>query len=101
MRAARSLCMFVSGLSLLTYTGFAAAERFSVVNAIEMTVFQVQPSLDGVAMFSPDGRRFAVLTERGNLHENVVESTVWVWTVQQLGRLCVHQTVPHRRPCRW
>lgn len=79
MCATRLLWMFVSALSLLACGGFAAAERFTVGDAIEMTVFELQPSLDGVAMVSPDGRRLAVLTERGNLRESVVESTIWIW----------------------
>jgi len=89
------------GLALLSCARPAAAARFSVADAIEMTVFKEQYPLFNAAMFSPDGKYFAVHTERGNLHENVVESTLWVWESAAVRQALRSHAAPARVHSRW
>jgi len=50
----------------------------------------------GVIKYSPDGRYFAVVTERGRLDLNAPEDTIWVFRIEDVQRFAQHpeQTNP-------
>jgi dipeptidyl aminopeptidase/acylaminoacyl peptidase len=57
-------------------TAFVAGHRFTVKDDIEMTTYIGDP------LFSPDGKWFLVLTQRGLLERNVPEYTIWLWPTE-------------------
>lgn len=56
---------------------------FTVRDSIEMARFG---RLDDEPIFSPDGKYFAVVTSRGIIAKNEVESTVWICATKEVGR---------------
>jgi len=65
-------CLVLTGASI-----FAQDRVFTVRDSIEMARFdRDNPTIE----FSPDNRFFAVVTSRGILHSNTVESTIWVFS---------------------
>jgi hypothetical protein len=81
-----------SWLCLLTMPSLAAASEqphpFQVKDSIEMVRFS-DPSaadLNSRAKYSPDGRFFFVVTSRGILSSNKVESTLWLYRTQDVIR---------------
>src|SRR5258706_13011835 len=44
----------------------------------------------GVIKYSPDGRYFAVVTERGRLDLNAPEDTIWVFRIEEVQRFVQH-----------
>ncbi len=70
-------------------SGAQAAEprQFSVGDSIGIARFTV-PSPDAkqqVPLFSPDGRYFVVVTQRGNVRADTLESTLWLFDARAVG----------------
>jgi dipeptidyl aminopeptidase/acylaminoacyl peptidase len=61
-------------------TGPFSGRRFTVTDSIEMARFERG---DGELKFSPDKKYFAVVTTRGLLPSNEIESTLWVFQSEQ------------------
>src|SRR5580704_11494047 len=55
--------------------------RFNVRDSIEMARFG---RVDDERLFSPDGKYFAVVTSRGDIEKNEVESTVWIFATNKM-----------------
>ena len=71
---------------------------FSVKDSIEMSRFDTS---DGGPWFSPNKRLVSVVTSRGILETDSIESTLWVFRTAELTRLLHSQDptwVPHLRP---
>ena len=66
---------------LLATTGVAEEHRFDVRDSIELTTFSDPSTRDTLAptKFSPDGNYFAVVSTRGLIASNRLESTLWVF----------------------
>lgn len=83
--------MFVIiALSLIALSGSANAQDkfFTVRDSIEMSIFidpetRVGDGRDADVRWSPDGRHFAVVTARGVIESNQIESTVWVFDSEE------------------
>jgi hypothetical protein len=60
--------------------------RFSVKNSIEMTTFSdpFTRSSSATSKLSPNGRYFVVVTTKGHLRSNQIESSVWVFSSAQV-----------------
>ena len=58
----------------------AQEHTFTVRDSIEMVRFdRVDPKIE----FSPDDRFFAVVTSRGILRADTVESTIWIFSTEK------------------
>lgn len=76
---------FAVALLLLFQASFAQTSRyFSVRDSIEMSTFVRDPLAVEDVNFSPDGRHFFVVTRRGLLFSNEVESTIWVFDTAEV-----------------
>src|SRR5258708_7527470 len=73
------LCAFIVAVSGVCTS--AQSRPFTVRDSIEMTTFSDPNSrTEGAnATLSPDEKRFFVVTTRGILEENKLESTIWVF----------------------
>lgn len=78
VKATLCLAVLCSGVA-------AGAQGFSVAASIQMTRFSA--SVDGTsndAIFSPDGRYAVVVTSRGLISSNQIESTIWIFDSEAL-----------------
>ena len=72
------LSLFFSGVS-----NAAQGRYFTVRDSIEMARFdRANPH----AEFSPDKKYFAIVTSRGIIRSNSIESTIWVFKVKAIQR---------------
>jgi hypothetical protein len=72
----------------------AQQHHFAVEDSIAMQRF-TDPNLDQgehVTSVSPDGRAFAVVTSRGLLKEDRIESTIWLFDVGSVRKLALKPT---------
>lgn len=83
----------------------AQSRTLTVREAIEMHTFidpyPFSPTslLTQDVKFSPDNRFFAVVTQRGLLSTNQLESTIWVFDVKVVRQFLAHTNgAPHRNP---
>lgn len=82
-RLAIALFLF-GGLLWADPSGQHRGRYFTVRDSIEMARFvrnEHEPK------FSPDGKHFAVVTSRGILHSNEIESTLWVFGSEEVQEL--------------
>lgn len=70
----------------------AQQRHFTVPDSIAMQRFTYpDPEISGrVTSFSPDGRFFAVVTTRGLLKENLLESTIWLFDTGAVKEFALH-----------
>jgi dipeptidyl aminopeptidase/acylaminoacyl peptidase len=68
-------------LAISTLSVQSQQHNFGVKDSIEMTTFSNPSALerDAQAIVSPDGKYLIVVTTRGLLKSNQVESTLWLW----------------------
>jgi dipeptidyl aminopeptidase/acylaminoacyl peptidase len=64
---------------------------FTVTDSIEMTRFEGE---GGEPIFSPDKRYFAVVTSRGIVQSDQVESTLWVFRADDVRKFLATDVVP-------
>ena len=77
-----SLCLFFVPLRS---PGQSSSRGFNVRDSIAMVRFSDPiPYPDQPASQSPDGRFTVVVTSRGIIHSNQVESTIWLWNTQRV-----------------
>jgi hypothetical protein len=69
------VALFVSGGPLFAVSSAGNPRRFEVRDSVEMSQF-TEPGT-----FSPDGRYFVTVTQRGLLPQGVTETTVWLFDV--------------------
>jgi len=71
----------------------SVGRRFTAADDVGLALFeyagQGAPS-GGVIKYSPDGRYFAVVTERGRLDLNAPEDTIWVFRIEDVQRFVQH-----------
>src|SRR6266480_4005125 len=71
----------------------SVGRRFTAADDVGRALFeyagQGAPS-GGVIKYSPDGRYFAVVTERGRLDLNAPEDTIWVFRIEEVQRFVQH-----------
>src|SRR6266699_3786878 len=71
----------------------SVGRRFTAADDVGLALFeyagQGAPS-GGVIKYSPDGRYFAVVTERGRLDLNAPEDTIWVFRIEEVRRFVQH-----------
>jgi hypothetical protein len=78
-----------------------AKRSFTVRDDIEMVEFvdSFQTALRSPIKYSPDGRYFAVVTERGLVEKNIVEDTIWVFSTSEItAALAGSSSVPSSSP---
>ena len=88
---------------LFSLSKASSMERFfNVRDSIEMSHFSTEPKLGAhlLVRFSPEGRYFAVVTSRGLLQSDMVESTILVFSTSEVraflrGRGAVRMPEPH------
>jgi hypothetical protein len=75
-----------AALALVTGASRAADHGFTVKDSIELTMFSDPSVRDRTARtkFSPDREHFAVVTTRGLLASNQLESSLWVFDTQRV-----------------
>src|SRR6266699_3615214 len=94
--ATRSTAFFLlstTTLLCLPATGEASALRpFAPTDDVGMALFEYagQGAPGGVIKYSPDGRYFAVVTERGRLDLNAPEDTIWLFRIADVQRFVRH-----------
>src|SRR5580658_1783658 len=69
------VALFVSGGPLFAVSSAGNPRRFEVRDSVEMSQF-TEPGT-----FSPDGRYFVTVTQRGLLPQGVTETTMWLFNV--------------------
>src|ERR1700687_5215134 len=85
-------------LSSATLPGFSADDTpadprpFTAADDVGMALFEYagMGTPGGVIKYSPDGRYFAVVTERGRLDLNAPEDTIWVFRIEDVQRFVQH-----------
>jgi hypothetical protein len=62
----------------------AKQHRFDVRDSIQMTTFNEPSELerDPKTMFSPNGKHFALVTSRGLIDSNAIQSTLWIYDTE-------------------
>jgi hypothetical protein len=92
VKISRRLIGIACLLTLLCATAEAQGRRkFSLADDIEMSKIAGQGGSYDLVTFSPDGRYFAVVTERGLLDRDLVEDSIWTWKTGEI-RKFVHET---------
>src|SRR6266853_175709 len=84
--------LLVVGLCLDVVTTGASARPFAAADDVGLALFEygAHGVSGGVIKYSPDGRFFAVVTERGRLDLNAPEDTIWVFRIQDVRRFAQH-----------
>jgi dipeptidyl aminopeptidase/acylaminoacyl peptidase len=85
-------------MSSATLAGFSAAgmpsgqQPFTPKEDVGLALFEYagRGAPGGVIKYSPDGRSFAVVTERGRLDVNAPEDTIWVFRLEDVQRFVQH-----------
>ncbi|HKE93208.1 MAG TPA: prolyl oligopeptidase family serine peptidase [Povalibacter sp.] len=92
--SARVAGFLAAGVASICVAADGDLRRFQVRDSIEMARFAEQ------GLFSPDGRYFATLTERGRIEQNATEATLWLFetsavrkAIAQPDRAAVEPTV--------
>src|SRR5437660_8774151 len=87
----RSTAFFLLSLATLVCS-FAFARSFTPKDDVGLALFEYagRGAPGGVIKYSPDGRYFAVVTERGRLDLNAPEDTIWVFRIEDVRRLVQH-----------
>src|ERR1700676_5676308 len=83
-------CLY--GLLYVPATSFAQVKRyFTVRDSIETAVFSRNPGSGrrDQSQFSPDGEYFALLTTRGLLQTNKIESTIWLFETETVEKFII------------
>jgi len=77
---------------LLCSAAFGASRPFTAADDVGLALFEYagQGAPGGVIKYSPDGRFFAVITERGRLDLNAPEDTLWLFSTAQVERFVQH-----------
>jgi dipeptidyl aminopeptidase/acylaminoacyl peptidase len=92
-RVTKSTALFL--LSIATMLSSSASEQrpFTAKDDVGLALFEYGSrgaATGGVIKYSPDGRYFAVVTERGRLDMNAPEDTIWVFQVEDVQRFVQH-----------
>jgi dipeptidyl aminopeptidase/acylaminoacyl peptidase len=85
----RKTLLIVFAALLLQAVAFQAQDlkAFTVRDSIELVRFDAQDAeQDEQVQFAPDERSFTVVTKRGILASNAIESTVWLFDTQEVRR---------------
>src|SRR5437660_11767166 len=85
----RKTSLIVFATLLLRAVGLQAQDlkAFTVRDSIELVRFDAQDAeQDEQVQFAPDERSFTVVTKRGVLASNAIESTVWLFDTQDVRR---------------
>src|SRR6266853_5390366 len=87
-------CAWLSLVALATFSScLAFGQRpFTAEDDVGLALFEYggRGASGGVIKYSPDGRFFAVVTERGRLDLNVPEDTIWVFRTEDVQRFAQH-----------
>src|SRR6266480_1204957 len=92
----RSSAFFLLSIVVFPYISAAAEPSglrpFTAADDVGMALFEYagQGAPGGVIKYSPDGRYFAVVTERGRLDLNAPEDTIWVFRIEEVQRFVQH-----------
>src|SRR6266699_34214 len=78
--------------TLLCSAAFGESRQFTAKNDVGLALFEYAGvgAPGGVIKYSPDGRYFAVVTERGRLDLNAPEDTIWVFRIEEVQRFVQH-----------
>ncbi|MDE1162278.1 MAG: prolyl oligopeptidase family serine peptidase [Acidobacteriaceae bacterium] len=82
-------------VAVLHVSAQAQQQHFTVKDSIAMQRFtEPDPEASGrVTSFSPDEKFFVVVTTRGLLKENLIESTLWLFDSQAVKKFAVHPNI--------
>src|SRR6266853_6190026 len=71
----------------------SVGRRFTAADDVGLALFEYAgkgaPG-GGVIKYSPDGRYFAVVTERGRIDLNAPEDTIWLFRIEDVQRFVQH-----------
>jgi hypothetical protein len=86
----RALAVFVC--SVLTVMGYPEVHRFDVKDSIEMTTFSNPAGIERnpQVCFSPDGTKFLVVTSRGDIPTDRIQSELLMYDVHSVLKYLVH-----------
>jgi dipeptidyl aminopeptidase/acylaminoacyl peptidase len=83
---AAAICVFI--VPFCAFGQSPAKRSFGPADDVELSLFHYAGKHvnGGVIKFSPDGRYFAVVTERGRLDKDAPEDTIWVFRTEEIQR---------------
>src|SRR5467141_3947293 len=89
--ARRSTAFFLLAIATLLCSS-AFGRSFTPKDDVGIALFEYagHGAPGGVIKYSPDGRYFAVVTERGRLDLNAPEDTIWVFRIEEVQRFVQH-----------
>ncbi len=81
LTAKAGICLAISCTAVV-----ATGQTFSVTDSIQMTRFNISPggNPNGDVSFSPDGKYVVVVSSRGVISTNQIESTIWIFETTAL-----------------
>jgi dipeptidyl aminopeptidase/acylaminoacyl peptidase len=99
-RSLHSAFVLVSVGSMLSLPSWAQRHLFSVQDSIEMTTFSdpYTRSPEDHCKLAPNGRYFLVITTKGILHKNQLQSTIWLYRTTYLLAFLRNQDALALRP---
>jgi dipeptidyl aminopeptidase/acylaminoacyl peptidase len=79
------VCLSITAC-LLASRMYAQTRAFTVRDSIELTTFNVPSELapDSRPIFSPDGKHFLIVTSRGIVDADKIESKLWVYDIDSV-----------------
>ena len=87
----RTLAVFLCS-AVLTGMGYSEAHRFDVKDSIEMTTFSNPAGIERnpQVCFSPNGAKFLVVTSRGDIPTDRIQSVLLMYDVRSVRKYLVH-----------
>ena len=91
-RTARITALLLVPISVLCCSSAFGQRPFTAKDDVGLALFEFagRGAPGGVVKYSPDGRYFAVVTERGRLDLNAPEDTIWVFRIEDVQRFVQH-----------
>jgi len=92
------VCTFAGSVGPPNVVAQQANKPFTVIDEIELTLFDDPSSGSAEVLFSPNGKYFAVKTERGRLDTNSVEDVVRIYRTQDVKNYLDDSDQPQPKP---
>src|SRR5467141_3087574 len=88
----RFSAVFLLSIATLLSSSAFGQRPFTSKDDVALTLFEYagRGAPGGVIKYSPDGRYFAVVTERGRLDLDAPEDTIWVFRIEEVQRFVQH-----------
>jgi len=90
--ATKLAALFLLSIAAILSSSASGQRPFTPEDDVGLALFEYgsRGAPGGVIKYSPDGRYFAVVTERGRLDLNAPEDTIWVFRIEDLQHFVQH-----------